>query len=72
MIRSIHESYRDMNKLEEKENFLRSTAILCPTNSKADTINESLINSDILGDTFAFQEVVPRDGTTMCRWLVKS
>ena len=55
-IGSIYESYRDMNTLEEKENFLRSTAILCPTNSKADIINESLIGSDILGDTFALQE----------------
>lgn len=55
-IRSIYENYRDMDTLDEKESFLRSTAILCPTNSKADNVNESLIRSDILGDAFALQE----------------
>eukprot|EP00889_Picochlorum_renovo_P007453 jgi/Picre1/34483/NNA_001951.t1 len=37
----------------EQENFLCETAILCPTNLKADNINQKIINSDILGDHFA-------------------
>lgn len=56
-IRSIYEDYKDMATMEEKEEYLRSTAILCPTNAKADKINDTLINSDILGEGFALSEM---------------
>ena len=52
-IRHIYGGYTHFDASREQESFLRETAILCPTNLKADNINERIINSDILGDDFA-------------------
>lgn len=52
-IQHIYGGYTNLENPQEQQNFLRETAILCPTNLKADSINEKIINSDILGEEFA-------------------
>jgi hypothetical protein len=55
-IRDIYGRYEDMATDREREDFLRSTALLCTTNAKVDDINERIIHTDVLGTAFQDRE----------------